>query len=64
MRKHTLVGKITIWLGLFYFIFGCFSFLGPIGYSSIAPKQGLAVTYMSLGIAMILSSNFFKKESQ
>ncbi|MFD2683094.1 hypothetical protein [Bacillus seohaeanensis] len=62
MRKHTLIGKITFWLGFVFFLFGCFSALGPLGYSSVVPNKTFAIIYLTCGISLLLSSNFYKKE--
>ncbi|MCP3739371.1 hypothetical protein [Rossellomorea sp. BNER] len=64
MRKHSLAGKITFWMGFLFFIIGCSSLLGPMGYSSLVPNHTLAIVYIALGISLLLSSNFYKKENE
>jgi hypothetical protein len=64
VRKHSLAGKIPFWMGFLFFIIGCVSLLGPMDYSSLILNQTLAIVYIALGISLLLSSNFYKKENE
>ncbi|PLT32840.1 hypothetical protein [Bacillus sp. V5-8f] len=63
MKKHSLFGKVTFWLGFLSFIFGIAPpITGTFKYSEITPNQSMASTYIGIAAFMILSSSFLRKE--
>ncbi|MFJ7183332.1 hypothetical protein [Lysinibacillus xylanilyticus] len=60
MKTSSSIGKIIYWIGFFLFISGLATSLGPFDYNSLIPNKSVALIYIFIGIAFMLSSNFLK----
>ncbi|MGE7674457.1 hypothetical protein ACQKMV_12875 [Lysinibacillus sp. NPDC094403] len=63
MKIHTTIGKIIYWLGFILFICGLGTSLGSFDYNSFIPNKSVALICFFIGIAFLLTSNFFKKRT-
>lgn len=57
IKTHNLFGKIIFWLGFLFFISGLGTTLGPLEFNSLLPNKSLALSFIWLGIAMLLISS-------
>jgi hypothetical protein len=63
MRKLSMIGKITLGIGLIFFIFGCVHLLGLLNvFSMNIPNKSIAFGYLLIGISLIFSSFFYTNE--
>ncbi|MFJ8459216.1 MULTISPECIES: hypothetical protein [Lysinibacillus] len=63
MKTHTTIGKFIYWIGFIMFISGLGTSLGPFSYNSFIPNKSVALLYIFIGIAFLLTSNFFKNRT-
>jgi len=63
MKKRTTIGKILYFIGIFMFMSGFFTSLGSSNYILFIPNKSVALIYLLIGMAFILTSNFFKKRT-
>ncbi|MFE3576789.1 hypothetical protein [Lysinibacillus sp. NPDC059133] len=59
MKPSSSIGKFIYWIG-FLCISGLETSLGTFDYSSLIPNKSVALLYIFIGIALMLSSNFIK----
>lgn len=61
IRRLSIIGKITFWLGFLVFMCSSSILLGIFEYTSIVPNESIGMLYLMGGIILLLSSNYFKK---
>jgi hypothetical protein len=63
MKKRTTIGKLLYFIGSFMIMSGFFTSLGSSNYILFIPNKSVALIYLFIGMAFILTSNFFKKRT-
>lgn len=63
MKKRNTIGKLLYFIGFFMFMSGFFTSLGSSNYILFIPNKSVALIYLFIGMAFILTSNFFKKRT-
>jgi len=63
MKKHTSVGKFIFWIGFFMCMSGLGTSLGSLKFNLFIPDKSAALLYIFIGIAFLLTSNFFKNRT-
>ena len=62
MKRHSLWRKLILWIGYLFFMIGIAPITGVFKYSTFIPSRATAIIYISIGLIMVLLSNFLKKE--
>ena len=63
MKRHTTIGKFIYWIGFLMFISGLGTSLGTFNYNPFIPYKSVALIYIFIGIAFLITSNFFKNRT-
>ncbi|TDX89468.1 UNVERIFIED_CONTAM: hypothetical protein BJ099_1427 [Lysinibacillus xylanilyticus] len=63
MEKRTTIGRFLYLIGFFMFMSGFWTSLGSSNYILFIPNKSVALIYLFIGMAFLLTSNFFKKRT-
>lgn len=63
-KNLSFMGKVTFWIGFFFFVFSFSSLLGDTDFKEVVPTTSIGLIYFLLGGALLLGSRLFQKSTK